>query len=185
MNAHWLVQLALGLVLLGWIVGCYNRLVRLRLAIVSAWEQIVAALARRSEAMAAVVEAVREPLAAEAATLQALVEADARQCAAADDVKLARARIADVSLWVAAEAALASPASRLRALIELQPALVNEWPQGEKLRQSLAAWRETEPRLAFARQGFNDAADVYNKAIHQWPARLVSSALGFRVAGKV
>ena len=102
-----------------------------------------------------------------------------------DDVRQARARIADVSLWVAAEAALASPASRLRALIELQPALVNEWPKGEHLRQSLAAWAETEPRLAFARQGFNDAADTYNRAIHQWPTRLLAPALGFRSAGRV
>jgi LemA protein len=185
MTTHWLWQLALCLVLLGWVVGAYNRMVRLRAAIVAAWEQIVAALARRSEAMAAVMDAVRDPLAAEAATLQALAEADARQRAAADDVRVARARIADISLWASAEAALASPASRLRALIELQPALLSDWPRGEKLRQSLAAWTEAEPRIAFARQGFNDAADVYNRAIRQWPARLISSAMGFRVAGKV
>ena len=72
MTSHWLFQLVLLAVLLAWVVGAYNRLVRLRAAIVSAWEQIVAALVKRSEAMAAVADAVREPLAAEAATLQAL-----------------------------------------------------------------------------------------------------------------
>jgi len=185
MTSHWLFQLVLLAVLLAWVVGAYNRLVRLRAAIISAWEQIVAALVKRSEAMAAVVDAVREPLAAEAATLQALADADAKQRTAADGVRQARARIADVSLWVSAEAGLASPASRLRALIELQPALMQESDQGPQLAAALVAWREAEPRIQFARQGFNDAVDLYNKAIHQVPTRLIASPLGFRSAGRV
>ena len=166
-------------------ISARNRLVRLRNAIVAAWEQIVAALVKRSEAMAAVADAVREPLAAESGTLQALADADAKQRAAADGVRLARARIADVSLWVGAEAGLASPASRLRALIELQPALMHESDKGPQLAAALAAWREAEPRIQFARQGFNDAVDLYNKAIHQVPTRLIASPLGFRSAGRV
>ena len=185
MTSHWLFQVVVLAVLLAWVVGAYNRMVRLRAAIISAWEQIVAALVKRSEAMAAVADAVREPLAGEAATLQALADADARQRGAADGVRQARARIADVSLWVGAEAGLASPASRLRALIELQPALMHESDKGPQLAAALAAWREAEPRLQFARQGFNDAVDRYNKAIHQVPTRLIASPLGFRSAGRV
>jgi LemA protein len=185
MTSHWLFQLVLLAVLLAWVVGAYNRMVRLRTAIVSAWEQIVAALVKRSEAMAAVADAVRESMSAEIATLQALADADARQRAAADGVRQARARIADVSLWVSAEAGLASPASRLRALIELQPALIHESDKGPELAAALAAWREAEPRIQFARQGFNDAVDLYNKAIHQVPTRLIASPLGFRSAGRV
>ncbi len=185
MTSHWLFQLALLAVLLFWLVGAYNRLVRLRAAILSAWDQIVAALVRRSEAMTTVSEALREPLAAESGTLQALADADAKQRSAADGVRQSRGRIADVSLWVSAEAALASPASRLRALIELQPALVHESVHGDKLGQALAAWVESEPRIQFARQGFNDAVDGYNKAIHQWPTRLIASPFGFRSAGRV
>jgi len=185
MTSHWLFQLVVLAVLLAWVVGAYNRMVRLRTAIISAWEQIVAALVKRSEAMSAVVEAVREPLASEAATLQALTEADAKQRSAADGVRQARARIADVSLWVNAEAAVASPASRLRALIELQPALIQESDQGPQLAAALAAWREAEPRILFVRQGFNDAVDRYNTAIHQWPTRLIASPLGFRSAGRI
>jgi LemA protein len=185
MTSHWLFQLVLLAVLLAWVVGAYNRMVRLRAAIISAWEQIVAALVKRSEAMAAAVEAVRASLPAEGATLQALADADAKLRGAADDVRQARARIADVSLWVSAEAGLASPASRLRALIELQPALIHESDEGPKLAAALVAWSEAEPRIQFARQGFNDAVAVYNKAIHQMPTRLIASPLGFRSAGRV
>lgn len=185
MISHWLFQIVLLAVLVFWLVGAYNRLARLRIAIVSAWEQIVAALVKRSEAMAAVADAVREPLAAEVATLQALADADTRLRSAADGVRQSRARIADVSLWVGAEAALSSPASRLRALIELQPTLLHDSPHHDKLAQALAAWKEAEPRLQFARQGFNDAADRYNRAIHQWPTRLIASPFGFRSAGRI
>ena len=185
MTSHWLFQLVLLAVLLAWVVGAYNRLVRLRASIVSAWEQIVAALVKRSEAMAAVADAVRDAMVAEAATLQALADADAKQRGAADGVRQSRARIADVSLWVSAEAGLASPASRLRALIELQPALIHESDFGPQLAAALTAWREAEPRIQFARQGFNDAVDLYNKAIHQVPTRLIASPLGFRSAGRI
>ena len=185
MTSHWLFQLALLAIVLFWVVGAYNRMVRLRGAILSAWDQIVAALVKRSEAMAAVADAVRGPLASEAGTLAALAEADAKQRDAADGVRQARARVADVSLWVGAEGSLASPASRLRALIELQPALVHESATGPQLATALVAWSEAEPRIHFARQGFNDAVDRYNRAIHQWPTRLIASPLGFRSAGRV
>jgi len=184
MTSHWLFQLALLAVVLFWLVGAYNRLVRLRAAVGVAWVQLVGALGKRSEAMAAVIEAVREPLASEAATLQALADADAQVRAAADGVRHSRGRIADVSPWAGAEAALSSPSARLRALIELQPALLAEPTHGPKLVSAMAAWREAEPRLQFARQAFNHAVDTYNKAIRQWPTRVVSELFRFRPAAR-
>ena len=70
-------------------------------------------------------------------------------------------------------------------MIELQPALFHESDSGPQIAAGLAAWREAEPRILFARQGFNDAVDRYNKAIHQVPTRLIASPLGFRSAGRV
>ena len=184
MTSHWLFQVTLLAVVLFWLVGAYNRLLRLRGAVGTAWVQLLGALGKRSEAMAAVIDAVREPLASEAATLQALADADAQVLAAAEGVRHSRGRIADVSPWAGAEAALSSPAARLRALIELQPALLGDPAHGPKLTPALAAWREAEPRLQFARQGFNDAVDTYNKAIHQWPTRIVSELFRFRPAAR-
>jgi LemA protein len=184
MTSHWLFQLGVLAVLLFWFVGAYNRLMRLRNAVGKAWEQFEPALQRRSEAMAIVVEAMREPLAEEAGTLQALQEADTRQRAAAVAATQARATVEEVSAWVAAEAALASPASRLRALIELHRPLGREGLPDPALAGALAAWAETEPRLGFARQAFNDSAQVYNRALTQWPTRLLAGPFGFRLAGR-
>jgi LemA protein len=184
MTAHWLVQLAVLAVVVFWIVGAYNRLMRLRNAVTSAWAQVEPALARRSEAMAAVIELVREPLAAEAVTLQALAEADTRTRQAAEAVRAARARASEVTQWVAMEAALASPAARLRALIELQPSLLHDSLQAPKLAPALKEWIESEPRIGFARQTFNEAVQAYNHALHQWPTRLITAVFGFSGAGR-
>jgi len=184
MTSHWLFQLMVLAVALFWLVGAYNRLMRLRNAVTKAWEQFEPALQKRSEAMAVVIEAMRTPLADEAGTLQALQDTDAKQRAAAAAATLARARVEEVSAWVAAEAALASPASRLRALIDLHRPLGADGLPDPALAQALAAWAESEPRLAFLRQGFNDAAQVYNRALTQWPTRLLSTSFGFRLAGR-
>jgi LemA protein len=184
MTSHWLLQIAIVAVVVFWVVGAYNRLMRLRNAVSAAWAQVEPALARRSEAMAEVVELVREPLAAEAGTLQALAEADLRTRQAAEAVRAARARASEVSQWVAMEAALASPAARLRALIELQPALLHDSPQAAKLKPALKAWIESEPRIGFARQTFNEAVQAYNHALHQWPTRLITAVFGFAGAGR-
>jgi LemA protein len=184
MSSHWLVQLAVLAVLVFWVVGAYNRLMRLRNAVASAWAQVEPALARRGEAMQEVVDLVREPLAAEAGTLQALVDADVRTRQAAEAVRATRARAEEVSQWVAAEAALASPAARLRALIELQPALLQEPGPGPRLGPALAAWIDAEPRIGFARQTFNEAVQAYNQALHQWPTRLITTVFGFAAAGR-
>ena len=183
MTSHWLFQLAVLAIGGFWVVGAYNRLMRLRNALMAAWDQIEPPLLRRSEAIATVVAAVREPLAAEAGTLQALADADAKQRAAAEAVKGARASVATVAGWVAAEAALASPASRLRALLELQRPELPE-PLSRAVTQALAAWVEAEPRIGFARQAFNDAAAAYNAALHQWPTRLLTALFGHHDAGR-
>jgi LemA protein len=184
MTSHWLVQLAVLAVLVFWVVGAYNRLMRLRNAVAAAWGQVEPALARRSEAMQEVVELVRDPLAAEAGTLQALADADLRTRQAAEAVRTGRSRPEEVSDWVAAEAALASPAARLRALIELQPALFQDAVRGARLGPALAAWIDAEPRIGFARQTFNEAVHAYNQALHQWPTRLITTVFGFTGAGR-
>ena len=184
MSSHWFLQLAVLAIVVFWVVGAYNRLMRLRNAVASAWAQVEPALGRRSEAMQEVVELVREPLAAEAGTLQSLTDADVRTRQAAEAVRATRARAEEVSQWVAAEAALASPAARLRALIELQPALLQDPVGSARLGPALAAWIDAEPRIGFARQTFNEAVQVYNHALHQWPTRLITTVFGFAGAGR-
>jgi LemA protein len=48
-----------------------------------------------------------------------------------------------------------------------------------------ATLRETETRLAFARQLFNEATHAYNDAVRLFPTRMLARLYGFGTAGRL
>ena len=180
---YWLLQVAIIAIVVFWMVGAYNRLMGLRNGVASAWGQVEPALARRGEAMAAVIGLVREPMAEEAATLQALAEAQTRTQQAAEAVRASRSRADIVGQWAAAETALASPATRLRALLDLHAAQLRDSAAGAALPAARQAWDDADPRVAYARQTYNAAVQAYNDALRLWPTRVITAVFGFTPAG--
>jgi LemA protein len=176
-----LLKLGVAALLLFWIVGAYNRLVRLRGAIGSAWAQIDELLARRSALLESLIAALQEPLADEAMTLNSLSQADQRQRAAAQAVRSRPAHAPALMAWVLAEAELASPLARLQALIEQRQALQASEPV-QPLQRQLA---ELTPRLVYARHLFSDAADTYNAAANEFPTRLVARLFSMRATPRL
>jgi LemA protein len=76
---------------------------------------------------------------------------------------------------------MAAAGSRVLALLEQHPQV-----QGQPgVAGHLAALREIEPRLAFARQLFNEAAQTYNQAARQFPTYLLTRLYGFGTAGRL
>jgi LemA protein len=159
-----------------WIVGAYNRLTRLRGAIGMAWQQIDELLSRRSLLLRSLVEALREPLADEAATLAALAQAEQRQHAAVLGVRSRPAMATPLTAWVVAEGELASPLARLLALLEQRP----EISSNEAVAPAFAELRLLAPRLAYARQLFSSAAASYNEALAEVPTRWVAGLFAMR-----
>ena len=168
-------------VLLFWMVGAYNRLVRLRGAIGVAWAQIDELLARRSFLLEALADAVREHLVDEGITLTALSQADQRQRAAALAVRARPSHSPALVTWVLAEAELASPLARLQALLEQHPELAGSEPVLPLQRQLV----ELAPRLVYARQLFSDAVEAYNAALEEIPTRAVARLFGMRAASRL
>ncbi|MDE2147425.1 MAG: LemA family protein, partial [Burkholderiales bacterium] len=72
MTREQLAALALGALLVFWSLGAYNRLLALRQAVAAAWAKVEEARRQRAEAALPLLQALREPLAAEAGALQAL-----------------------------------------------------------------------------------------------------------------
>ena len=73
------------LVVLGlWTLGAHNRVTALRAAILAAWTQVEAVLQSRGQALAALLAAAAQPLAGEAAALEAVAAAQAQVQAATD-----------------------------------------------------------------------------------------------------
>ncbi|MEY3252306.1 MAG: hypothetical protein RL227_1279 [Pseudomonadota bacterium] len=181
MSTWHLVALALLAVLAFWMVGAYNRLVALRNAVAAAWQQVDEALARRGEAVGPLVAALRGGLDGEGASLDALLTGQARVAAAADALRGLAVRADSAQALARAESAMASASARVLALLELHPEL-REDPAAAGPSATL---REVEPRLAFARQVFNESVQAYNEAVRQWPTRALAHLYGFGTAGRL
>ncbi len=164
-----------------WMLGAYNRLVRLRKTLVAAFAQVDAQLRLRHELLAELIEAAAAELvdapeavaAVEAARLQARIAADRAAHRAASAGRLAS--------LVLAEQVLRTAVSRLITMVKARPALRSN----PKLREGLRKLSTMQTQLAAARQSFNTAVLDYNRSAQQFPTRLVAAMFGFRAAGKL
>ena len=164
-----IVGVALAALIVFWMVGAYNRLMRLRGALGQAFTQVDEVLQRRAAAATALVEALREPLHTEAGTLQAVTAGLGAVQRAGDAVRQRPTEGAAVAALAAADAELSSALTRLAALVEHRMELAGD----ASITPHRAALGEALSRLGFARQLFNDAVGAYNQALDDFPTRLL------------
>ena len=154
-----------GLVL--WGVLIFNRLVRDRNQVRSAWSDIDVQLTRRHDLVPRLVDAVRAYADYERATLSAVTELRARAEAAG---RLRdKARLEDEM-----EAGL----HRLIALAESYPELKADG-NFLQLQRDLV---ETEDHLQYARRFYNGSVRIYNTRIESFPDMLVAKPFAFAPA---
>jgi LemA protein len=155
------------IVVVGWAIATYNRLVRLRNQVQAAWAQIDVQLKRRHSLIPNLVETVKGYAAHERGTLEAVVQARNSALAAQGQGAAHQAQ---------AEGMLTQALGRLFALAEAYPNLkANENFLG--LQSELA---NTEDRIAYARQFFNSAVQTLNAAVQSIPTNLIAGMGGFR-----
>jgi LemA protein len=143
----------------------YNRLIRSRNRVDTAWSDIDVQLQRRHDLVPRLVSAVRQYAAWERATLEAVSELRAQAMQAAD-----------VDARGAVEEELGGGLHRLIALAENYPDLKAD-------RNFLALQKElveTENYLQFARRYYNGSVRDYNTRVETVPSNIVAAAFGFR-----
>ncbi|MCD9032309.1 LemA family protein [Luteimonas sp. Y-2-2-4F] len=155
------------LAVLAWAVFAYNRLVRLRNQVRTAWADIDVQLARRHDLVPNLVAAVRGYAAHEAAVLDAVTELRARAVAQRAPAALGEA-----------ESALEQALSRLLVLQEAYP----ELKASENFARLQADLVDVEEHLQFARRFYNGAVRELNDAVQRVPDVIVARAAGFREA---
>lgn len=146
----------------------YNRLVRLRVSVKTAWAQIDAQLRRRHDLVPNLVAAVRGYFGHESAVLER-VAAVRERAVNAGDTPAQRA---------GAEQALGAALGQLIARVEAMPELKADGTV-LALQEELAT---TENRIAFSRQHYNETVGRYNGAIESIPDMLIAKPCGFRHA---
>lgn len=156
----------------------YNNLVAQRNMYKNAYSQIDVQLERRHDLIPNLVETAKAYMAHERGTLDEVTQA--RNVASAAS-RVAASNPGDVTAMQNvsnAETALGGALSRLMATVEAYPDL--------KANQNMMLLSEeltsTENKVAFARQGYNDAVMTYNNARETFPGNIVAGMAGFEPA---
>jgi len=147
-----------------YVIAIYNRLVVLRNRIENAWAQIDVQLRRRYDLIPNLVETVKGYAAHEREVFERVTEARARAIAAGSVAQQAQA-----------ENMLTQALRSLFAVAEAYPALrANE--NFAKLQEELS---ETESKIAFSRQFYNDTVLQYDNMREAFPSNVVARMAGF------
>ena len=159
-----LVVLGILVVLIFWVVGMYNGLVRLRMQVKNAWSQIDVQLKRRHDLIPNLVETAKGYMKHERETFEAITKARSAAMGAKS-----------VSEATRTEGQLTEALSKFMLVVENYPEL--------KANQNFLALQEelasTENKIAFARQNYNDQVLFYNNRIQMFPSNVVAGMFAF------
>jgi len=147
-----------------YLIVLYNRLITFRNRVENAWAQVDVQLRRRYDLIPNLVETVKGYAAHEREVFE----------------NVARARQAAISAQSpgekgAAEGQLTQALRQLFAVAEAYPTL-RASENFQNLQEQLA---QTENKIAYARQFYNDTVFRYNTTIEKFPANLFARSLGF------
>ncbi len=156
-------------------ISGYNKLVALRNGYKNGFAQIDVQLKRRYDLIPNLVETAKGYLKHERGTLEAVIAA--RNGAAAASARAAQNpgdpnAMKELS---AAEATLTGSLGRLFAVAEAYPDL----KANTTMNNLMAELTETENKVAFARQAYNDAAMTYNTTRETFPTNLLAGMFNF------
>jgi LemA protein len=156
-------------------IAMFNRLVALRNRFKNAFAQIDVQLTRRHDLIPNLVETAKGYLKHERETLESVIQA---RNAAVAGLKASAADPGNAQAMqqlAGAEGALTGVLGRLFALVEAYPDL----KANQNMMQLSEELSSTENRVAFARQGFNDAVMEYNTVRESFPSNIVASMFRF------
>ena len=173
-----LILCVLIVVVVVFLVGIYNKLVKFRNRYKNAFAQIDVQLKRRYDLIPNLVETAKGALAHERETLEAVIAARNQALTAA---KAAAANPRDASAMkglMGAESLLTGALGKMMITVEKYPDL----KANQQMGQLMEEMSSTENRVAFSRQAFNDAVTVYNTSCETFPSVIFANMFGFKKA---
>jgi len=158
-----IIAVFLGLLII-FVIGIYNGLVRRRNQVDNSWSQIDVQLKRRHDLIPNLVETAKGYMKHERETFEAITNARSQAMGAKT-----------VSEASKAEGALGEALSKFMLVVENYPDL--------KANQNFLSLQEelssTENRIAFARQNYNDQVLFFNNKIQMFPSNIIAGMFGF------
>ncbi len=169
------VQSMIGWIILGvvvvllavFLVSIYNGLVQLRQRVQNAWAQVDVQLKRRYDLIPNLVNAVKGYAQHEKSTFESVTQA-----------RTMAMNAGNIQEQMQAENMISNALRSLFAVAEAYP----ELKANANFLQLQAELSDTESKIAFARQFFNDTVQKFNTKIEVFPNNLVAGMLGFQMA---
>mgnify|MGYP001117858731 FL=1 len=159
-----LILVGIPLLLIIFVIGIYNALVRLRNQVDNAWSQIDVQLKRRHDLIPNLVETAKGYMKHERGTFEAITKARSQAMGANTVAESSKA-----------EGALGEALSKFMLVVENYPDL--------KANQNFLAVQEeltgTENKIAFSRQSYNDQVLFFNNKIQMFPSNIIAGMFGF------
>lgn len=174
MRSKWLLIL-LPVILAGYFVYAYNRLIALEEGVKLAWSELQNVYKRRMDLVPSLVGIVKGTAAYEQEVLQQVVQA--RSKAVGMSLAGKEVNYPEYRQQEEMQSELAGAVNKLIAVVEAYPEL-----KGTQSFLNLQTQLEgTERRIKVAREDFNDAVNRYNTFCRRFPASLVAAIAGFKV----
>ncbi len=163
-----------GITLLLFVASVYNSLITLAERYKNAFSQIEVQLKRRYDLIPNLVETAKGYMKHESETLENIVKARNTALSAMEAASAAPGSALEMQGLAGAESALAGAMSQFSVVMEAYPDL----KANENMMQVSEELTSTENKVAFARQGYNDAVTGFNVARQKFPAIIFASMIG-------
>lgn len=165
MNIALIVIAVIVVLILLYVISTYNALVSLRNKVKDQWAQIDVLLKRRADLIPNLVETVKGYAGHEKGTLEAVIEARN---------KFTTASTPEAEMQASGE--ITQALSKLFALTEAYPDL----KANQNFMELQTELSETEDKISFARQFYNDTVLKYQNKIEMFPSNIVAGIFGFK-----
>ena len=157
-----IVGIVIVVAIIGAVAGIYNNMVTLRNRIDNAWQNIDTQLQRRNDLIPNLVETVKGYASHEKQTLDAVIRA--RNSASTPEQKME------------ANDVLTGALRQLFAVAEAYP----ELKANANFSQLQGTLEDTENKVSYARQSYNDCVLNYNNAIQTFPSNIFAGIFQFK-----
>jgi Uncharacterized conserved protein len=158
------IGIAVIILIIWYFIGTYNQLIKFKNKVKANWSQIEVVLKRRADLIPNLVETVKGYTKHESSTLEATIAARNNYISATD-----------VSSQMEAAGELSQALGRIMMLTEAYPELKADTSFLE-LQNDL---RETENKIQYARQFYNDAVYSYTNKLEVFPSSIIASMFNF------
>ena len=160
-----IILVGLLIVLAGYVISVYNKLVNARNKVENQFSQIDIQLKRRADLIPNLVETVKGYAKHEEETFTSVIEARNKAVNAGS-----------VNEKIDANNELSGALNRLFALAESYP----ELKANENFLSLQNDLKDTEDKITYARQFYNDSAMSFNNLVQMFPSNIVAGMFGFK-----